>query len=76
MAVVFSFIFGRFVLVFTAFCLYVAVPLVRFSTFFSLFLAVLSLVPVFFWGGLGGVWGVVGGWLGVCVITSCRLRST
>ena len=37
MAVVFSLIFGRFALVFTAFCLYVAVPLVRFSTFFSLF---------------------------------------
>ena len=38
MAVVFSLVFGRFALEFTAFCLYVAVLLVRFSTFFSLFL--------------------------------------
>ena len=58
MAVVFSLIFGRFVFVFTAFCVYVAVPLVRFSTFFPLFLAVLSIVAVLFWGGLGGFGGV------------------
>ena len=53
--------FGRFVLVFTAFCLYVAVPLVRFSTFFPLFLAVLSIVAVFFWGGLFFFLGGLGG---------------
>ena len=78
MAVVFSLIFGRFALVFIAFCLYVAVPLARFSTIvFSLFLAVLSIVAVFFFlGGLERVffffWGGVRG----IVITSCRLRFT
>ena len=41
MAVVFSLIFGRFALVFTAFCLYVAVPL----------------VGGVFWGWVGGVLG-------------------
>ena len=62
MAVVFLLIFGRFALVFTAFCLYVAVPLVNFSTFLSLFLALLSIVGEFF------------GWVRGGVITSCRLR--
>ena len=60
MAAVFSFIFGRFALVFTAFCPYVAVPLVRYSTFFSRFIYSGGV----FWGGLGGgFWG--GGFGGV-----------
>ena len=54
MAVVFSFIFGRFALVFTAFCLYVAVPLVRFSTFFSFLFNRFIYSGCVFWGELGG----------------------
>ena len=49
MAVAFLLFFCRFVLVFTAFCLFLAVPMVRFSTPFS----------PFFCGGLGGLGGGV-----------------
>ena len=42
--------FGLFVLFFTAFCVVLAVPMVRFSSFFS----PISRFFVFFEGGLGG----------------------
>ena len=78
MAVVFSLMFGRFALVFTAFCLYVAVPLVRFSTFFfSFFSRFIYSGGVFFGCVRGAFLGVFwGGGIGGGVITSCRLRFT
>ena len=61
----FLWFFGLFVLVFTAFCVVLAVPMVRFSSFFS----PISRFFVLFEGGFGGGFG--GG-----VITFCRVRST
>ena len=58
MAVAFLLFFCRFVLVFTAFCLFLAVPMVRFSTPFS----------PFFCGGLGG--GLGGGVITFCRVFS------
>ena len=54
MAVAFLCFFCRFVLIFTAFCLFLAVPMVPFSTLFSPFWCCFF----FLWGvGFGGGWG-------------------
>ena len=54
--------FGLFALVFTAFRVVLAVPMVRFSSFFS---PISVFFVCFFWGGVGGG-----------VITFCRVRSS
>ena len=56
MAVAFLLFFCRFELVFTAFCLFLAVPMVRFSTLFSPFWCFFKLWGLVF-GGLGGGFG-------------------
>ena len=55
--------FGLFAMVFTAFCVVLAVPMVRFSSFFSP-ISCFFVFVCFFFGGFGGV------------ITFFRVRST
>ena len=57
MAVAFLLFFCRFALVFTAFCLFLAVPMVHFSTLFSPFWCFFKIVGVGFSGGWGGFGG-------------------
>ena len=67
MAVAFLLFFCRFVLVSIAFCLFLAVPLVRFSTLFS---------PLWCFFIVGVGFGVGWGGFGGGVITSRRVRFT